>query len=164
MKKIYLAGPDVFLPNALAEGEKLKALCLAYGYEGMFPMDNVIIGATPLERAQNIQKANVAMIHACDSVIANLSPFRGPEPDSGTVWEVGYAQALGKTVVAYCPDGRMLKEKTQALLHLGRSDVDSSGMIIEDFGLGHNLMYASCVVADHFEACLAYLREHDTLF
>ena len=40
MKKIYLAGPDVFLANAIEEGERLKALCQDYGYEGLlsFPI------------------------------------------------------------------------------------------------------------------------------
>lgn len=58
MKKIYLAGPDVFLPNAIEEGKRLKALCKEYGYEGFFPMDNIISGETPKEIAQKIQEAN----------------------------------------------------------------------------------------------------------
>lgn len=161
MKKIYLAGPDVFLPNAIEEGERLKALCQDYGYEGLFPMDNVISGQTPQEIALKIQEANKQMIHACDIVIANLSPFRGPEPDSGTVWEVGYAQAFGKKVLGYSTDLRTLKEKTQALLDLGESDVDRAGMVIEDFGMSHNLMFAQCVVADSFEGCLKYVSDQD---
>ena len=161
MKKIYLAGPDVFLANAIEEGERLKALCQDYGYEGLFPMDNVISGQTPQEIALKIQEANKQMIHMCDIVIANLSPFRGPEPDSGTVWEVGYAQAFGKKVVGYSTDLRTLKEKTQAMLDLGTSDVDRAGMVIEDFGLSHNLMFANCVVADSFEGCLKYLSEQN---
>ncbi len=161
MKKIYLAGPDVFLPNAIEEGERLKALCKEYGYEGFFPMDNIISGETPKEIAQKIQEANKQMIHSCDMVIANLSPFRGPEPDSGTVWEVGYAQAFGKKVFGYSRDLRTLKEKTQAILDLGESDVDKAGMVIEDFGMSHNLMFAQCVVADSFEGCLQYLFEQD---
>ncbi len=157
MQKIYLAGPDVFLPNAIEEGKRLKALCQNYGFEGLFPMDNIITGQTPKEIALKIKEANQEMIYACDIVIANLSPFRGPEPDSGTVWEVGFAQALGKTVLAYSTDMRSLKEKTQDLLDLGHSDVDRAGMSIEDFGLSHNLMFAECVVADNFEACLKRL-------
>ena len=93
MQKIYLAGPDVFLPNAIEEGKRLKALCQNYGFEGLFPMDNIITGQSPKEIALKIQEAKKHMIHACDIVIANLSPFRGPEPDSGTVcpsvWKKG---------------------------------------------------------------------------
>lgn len=94
------------------------------------------------------------MIASCDILIANLSPFRGPEPDSGTVWEVGYAQGLGKKVFAYSSDVRTLKERTQAMLQLGASGTDQEGMVIEDFGLTHNLMFAHLVVSDSLEGCL----------
>ncbi len=158
MQKIYLAGPEVFLPNALEIGASHKLLCQQYGYEGLFPLDNTITGNHPLEVSTAIRLANQAMIHACDIVIANLSPFRGPEPDSGTVWEVGFAQGLGKRVLAYSTDMRSLKEKTQSILHLGDTDCDALGMMIEDFGLTHNLMFAHCVVASSFEACLKLLK------
>lgn len=157
MKKIYIAGPDVFLEHAIEEGERLKALCAQYGYEGLFPMDNIITGQNSYDIANAIKEANIAMIRSCDIVIANLSPFRGPEPDSGTVWEVGFAQALGKKVLAYSNDSRTLKEKTQAILNLGESTRDKEGLLIEDFGLGHNLMFAGCVVAQTFEGCLKSL-------
>lgn len=158
MQKIYLAGPEVFLPNALEIGIAHKLLCQKYGYEGLFPLDNTITGNHPLEVATAIRLANQAMIHECDIVIANLSPFRGPEPDSGTVWEVGFAQGLGKHVLAYSTDMRTLKEKTQAILNLGDAKCDTTGMAIEDFGLTHNLMFAQCVVASSFEACLKLLK------
>ena len=40
MKKIYLAGPDVFRPDAPAWGLSLKALCREFGFDGLFPLDN----------------------------------------------------------------------------------------------------------------------------
>ena len=163
MQKIYLAGPEVFLPNALAIGDAHKRLCERYGFEGLFPLDNVITGDHPKGIAEAIQNANQMMIRSCDSVIANLSPFRGPEPDSGTVWEVGFAQGLGKNVVAYSTDMRTLKEKTQSILHLGDAPCDALGMAIEDFGLTHNLMFSNIVIASTFEACLIYLRQNASL-
>lgn len=158
MQKIYLAGPEVFLPNALEIGIARKLLCHKYGYEGLFPLDNTITGSNLKEIATAIRLANQAMIHECDIVIANLSPFRGPEPDSGTVWEVGYAQGLGKRVLAYSTDLRPLKEKTQSILNLGDTNCDASGMAIEDFGLTHNLMFSQSVVASSFEECFKYLK------
>ncbi|WP_263833500.1 nucleoside 2-deoxyribosyltransferase [Sulfurospirillum oryzae] len=158
MQKIYLAGPEVFLPNALEVGNSHKLLCKKYGYEGLFPLDNTITGDNLKEIAEAIRLANQRMIQRCDIVIANLSPFRGPEPDSGTVWEVGYAQGLGKHVLAYSTDMRPLKEKTQSILNLGDTNCDTSGMAIEDFGLTHNLMFSHNVVAPSFEACLKYLK------
>ena len=157
-QKIYLAGPDVFLPNAKEHGKYLKKLCKAYGFEGAFPLDNIITGQNTLEIATKIRDANKAMIAQCDIVIANLSPFRGPEPDSGTIWEVGFAEGLGKEVLCYSSDLRTLKEKTQCILGLGNSDIDLEGMAIEDFGLTHNLMFAHLVVSDTFEGCLHHLK------
>lgn len=157
-QKIYLAGPDVFLPNAKEHGKYLKKLCKSYGFEGFFPLDNIITGQNALEIATKIRDANKAMIVNCDVVIANLSPFRGPEPDSGTVWEVGFAEALGKKVLGYSTDMQSLKEKTQCILGLSDSSVDKTGMSIEDFGLTHNLMFAHLVVSNTFEGCLQHLK------
>ena len=154
MKKVYLAGPDVFLENAQDEGDGLKKLCKEYGFEGYFLLDNVISGSNVQELSKNIKEANIALIKNCDIVIANLSPFRGPEPDSGTVWEVGYGQGIDKEVVAYSTDSRTLKEKTQSILNLGDADRDDNNMEIEDFGLTHNLMFANIVIATSFEECL----------
>ncbi len=159
MRKIYLAGPDVFLENAKEHGENLKQKCSACGFEGLFPLDNNVQGDTKAELAKKIRAGNIELIKSCDIVIANLSPFRGPEPDSGTVWEVGFAQALGKRVIGYCTDGRDLKTKTRDMLGLSESsDRDAQGLEIEDFGLTHNLMYAQIVQCRSFAECLTRIR------
>ncbi len=158
MKRIYLAGPDVFLPDPVTHGDSLKQLCLNYGFTGLFPLDNTVVGCNKAELANNIKQANIALIKSCDIVIANLVPFRGPEPDSGTVWEVGFAQALGKQVIGYCADPRELKTKTQDMLGLGTTcDRDKLNMTIEDFGLSHNLMFADIIQGNSLEECLKYI-------
>ena len=158
MKKIYLAGPEVFLENAREYGEILKQKCLTAGFKGLFPLDNDAQGKTKEELARNIKEGNIELIKSCDIVIANLSPFRGPEPDSGTVWEIGFAQGLGKIVVGYCTDRRDLKTKTQAILDLAPSSSrDRENLEIENFGLSHNLMYAEVVQNSNFDECLSSL-------
>ena len=158
MQKIYLAGPEVFLENCKEYGEILKEKCRAAGFIGLFPLDNEVQGESRAELAKNIREANIGLIRSCDIVIANLSPFRGPEPDSGTVWEVGFAQGLGKEVLGYCDDQRDLKSKTQELLGLApTSSRDRQKLEIEDFGLTHNLMYAEVVIAYSFDLCLESL-------
>jgi len=160
MKKVYLAGPEVFRRDAVAFGAELKEILRAAGIEGLFPLDNEIKGGSLAETAREIRSANILMIKDCDGVIANLSPFRGPEPDSGTVWEVGFAQALGKTVVGYCTDGRTLKEKTVKMLDLAvNSEHDNEDMFIENFGLSHNLMYSDVVTCSSFEEAVIKIRE-----
>lgn len=158
MKHIYLAGPDVFLPDAATHGERLKAHCATHGYIGHFPLDNQVEAATPHIMAERIRLANIDLIHQCDIVLANLSPFRGPEPDSGTVWEVGYAMAHGKIVVGYSSNMLTLREKTRQILDLPSEERDHDDLHIEDFGLTHNLMYAHCVMASDFEEALKRLK------
>ncbi len=38
--KLYLAGPEVFLPKALAYAEQQRALCEQYGFTPLHPVDN----------------------------------------------------------------------------------------------------------------------------
>jgi len=162
MLKIYLAGPDVFDTDAVEKGEALKALCSQYGFEGHFPLDNIIdIDASPYAMAKAIREANIRLLESCDIIMANLNPFRGFEPDSGTVYEVGYAAALQKMVFGYASDRRMMIERLRDKEGLpSDARLCRDGKIIEDFGLSHNLMMLDVVVADDAEECLAYVKAH----
>ena len=42
MLRIYLAGPQVFRPDAVRYGQQLKEACLASGFVGLFPLDNAL--------------------------------------------------------------------------------------------------------------------------
>jgi nucleoside 2-deoxyribosyltransferase len=104
----------------------------------------------------------VGHIDACDAVLANLDFFRGPEPDSGTCFEVGYAVARGKPVVGYVPEGgsfaeRIRRRHPQAV---GQGLVDAAGWHLEEFGLPLNLMLAvPCrIVVGDVRAALEVLR------
>lgn len=136
---VYLAGFDVFRADAIEHGRYLKALCDQHGLEGLYPFDNEVPqGMTPAEAAAVICNANIAMIKRCDAVLANLNPFRGAEPDSGTAFEVGMAVALGKPVWAYFAANGALREQ---IAH-DAAGFDGQGFQVEDFGLPRNLMLA----------------------
>lgn len=163
MLRIYLAGPDVFRPEAAEHGRRLLALCAEFGFEGIFPLDQSLPpGLPPRAAADRIYRANIAHLDACDAVIANLDFFRGAEPDSGTCFEVGYAIARGKPVVAYVPEEgtfaqRIVRRQPDALRDHER---DSNGWEVEEFGLPLNLMLGvSCrVVTGGPREALAALR------
>ncbi|CAM5778585.1 nucleoside 2-deoxyribosyltransferase [Castellaniella caeni] len=156
MKTIYLAGFDVFRPDASAHGQHLKALCRQHGFEGLYPLDN----QAPTELngaalAHWIYQANIGLLNRADCVMANLNPFRGAEPDSGTAFEVGYAIARGLPVWAYTQEARPLI----AQIPTRRADtgrIDAQGYTVEDFGLNLNLMIACStqVVIGDAQACL----------
>jgi len=160
MIKIYLAGPDVFETDAVAHGNRLKKLCTQYGFEGLFPLDNEInCDGTPYEVAKRIREANIALIHKCDIILANLTPFRGLEPDSGTVYEVGYATALNKRVYAYAEDHRPMIQRIQEDQSLSATATHcKDGKVIEDFGQTLNLMMLDILIAKNIEDALQQLQ------
>ena len=94
---IYLAGPDVFLPDAVEMGRRKAEICARHGVTGRYPLDNAIERAAA-DVSLQIFKANEAMMDACDAIIANLTPFRGPGADAGTVYELGYMADRGKSL------------------------------------------------------------------
>ena len=137
--RIYLAGPDVFLPDPCARGAALKSVCARHGLTGVFPLDDVPgeppeVAALPLARA--IALRNELHIRSCDALIANLTPFRGPSADAGTVFELGFMRALGRPVFAWSNDPRPFTGRTRGFL--GDAAVaspdgwrDGEGMLIE---------------------------------
>ncbi|MDH4943728.1 nucleoside 2-deoxyribosyltransferase [Sulfurimonas sp. C5] len=148
MKKIYIAGPDVFEQNSIEIGKKLVALCKIYGFEGLYPLDNVVDFSQPKQKiAQDIYEANVGMIQKADIVIANLNSFRGKEPDSGTVWECGYACALGKEVYGYMQSTKPYIESFSNDEKFIEEEhfLDTQKRIIEDFDYPINLMIACSI-------------------
>ncbi len=146
MRKLYLAGPDVFLPDALAVGARKRALCAAHGFEGLFPLDGN--GVEPEASAKRIYDANIDLLRRSDGLVANLTPFRGISADVGTVYEVAYALALGLPVFAYTEDPAHLGTRIRAAFKSGADTAYAGdGMIVEDFGLPDNLMIAEGISA-----------------
>lgn len=154
--KAYLAGFEVFRTDASEYGRQMKALCEQYGLEGIYPLDKEIEPRPDkTDTARAIFAGNIRLIDKADLIIANLNPFRGVEPDSGTVFECGYGYAKGKKVYGYISDGREQQEKLGA-------DIDpeagtyKDGMTVENFGLPLNLMLSVPIdiVTGTFEDCL----------
>lgn len=145
MKRIYLAGPDVFEPNPTWVGEQLKDLCRCYGFEGAFPLDGQVDlnYGTPRAKAMRIFGADIGLLESCDIVIANLTPFRGPSADVGTAVEVGWAAARGKLVFAYDTRARTYDYKNRLM-------AADDGKQIENFGLTDNLMLHGCLALPVF--------------
>jgi nucleoside 2-deoxyribosyltransferase len=166
MKKIYIAGPDVFENNSIQIGEKLVKLCKNNGYKGLYPLDNVVdFSQSKHKIAEDIFKANIEMIQQADIIIANLNSFRGKEADSGTVWECGYAYGLGKYVYGYMDKTSSYIENFSDDEKTKKDDyfVDDKDRLIEDFNLSINLMIACSVneiVEGSFEDVLRRIKNN----
>ena len=174
-RALYLAGPDVFLVNALDVGARKRAFCARYGFEGMFPLDGEDAGRQA--SAKRIYDANIDLLRRCDGVVANLTPFRGISADVGTVYEVAYALALGLPVFAYTEAAAPLGTRIRAGFGSGANPAFAGdGMIVEDFGLPDNLMIAEGISAQGwsmivgapgdgaFDAFVLCLRQAETHF
>ncbi len=177
--KIYLAGPDVFLPDAIDIGRRKRKLCERYGFSALFPLDNAVDLTAPTA-SMRIFEGNRALMDRADAIIANLTPFRGPSADAGTVYELGYMAGRGKFCLGYCNVPLPYRDRvaqTQPLRETEGALFDQAGLAVEDFGLVDNLMIVhgldlhGCplVVADTapaepwhdlaaFETCLELLR------
>ena len=141
--KVYLAGPDVFLPDALAIGKRKQAICERHGLTGLYPFDNTIDLAAA-DASLQIFRANEAMMDEADAIIANLTPFRGPGADPGTVYELGYMAGRGRLCLAYCNDPEIYAERVARITTVTSAPdkrlIDRDGLTVEDFGLPDNLM------------------------
>lgn len=177
--RLYLAGPDIFLPEARTLAARKKALCEAYGFIGLHPLDTEQPAlAIPSDTALSIYRSNTALMAAADGVIANLTPFRGPSADAGTVFELGWMVGRGKPAFGYSLATDLFRARSAAVRPGARFDaaggrwLDADGSEIEDFGLRDNLMI-DCALRDGgvplvidqdklsgFEACLRAARAH----
>jgi nucleoside 2-deoxyribosyltransferase len=141
--KIYLAGPEVFLPDAVEIGRRKIQICARYVLSGLYPLDNSV-DLSARDASVTIFKGNEAMMDASDAIIANLTPFRGPSADAGTVYELGYMAGRGKLCLAYSNDPSSYPERVARMTKVTKSSdgrlVDSDGLTIEDFGWSDNLM------------------------
>ncbi len=127
--RAYLAGPEVFLPDAVAIGEAKKAICAEHGLEGLYPLDPHEGRAPDFEGVALFEHCLAHLDH-CDLVIANLTPFRGPSMDVGTAVEIGYALGAGRPVYGYTNVAADYRDRVDA----------EPGWLVEDFGFVDNLM------------------------
>ncbi|MGO9867182.1 MAG: nucleoside 2-deoxyribosyltransferase [Rhodomicrobium sp.] len=153
---VYLAGPDVFYPDAIPRGAKMKSALAARGMAGLFPLDDELhAGDFPsgAEFALAIARACEAQMRKADMGIFNIQPWRGPEADDGTSYELGFMAALGKPVVLWTSDRRSFAGRIVADVYGGEAYRDGAALrgkrdacLIEDFGLADNLMLINAAV------------------
>jgi nucleoside 2-deoxyribosyltransferase len=131
--KIYLAGP-LFTAAERAFNRRLGDLLVQRGYEVWLPQQH-----EPRTRAaRDIFLADVEALDSSDVVVANMD---GPDPDSGTCWECGYAYKK-KPIIVYRTDFRkpgdtktspynlMLTESADEVIDLS-TDFDDEDKIVQ---------------------------------
>lgn len=177
---IYLAGPEVFLPNAAEIGAAKVALCAEFGFVGLYPGEaGEPLPAESAAMAAALYARCLGMMARADLIVANLTPFRGPSADVGTAYELGYMAALGKPCFAYSNEAETLLDRSRRfdpnIVRKADAWIDRDGLTVEDFGQFDNLMLPGGLAApavcravpaaerytdlEAFRACLALARE-----
>jgi nucleoside 2-deoxyribosyltransferase len=129
-KRIYLAGPLGFSEGGNVFKETLTNTIANLGYEVIDPFKltpeskfQEIDRLPTLERKQRawkilnpqIARRGQQAIDNCDLVFAVLD---GPDVDSGTAAEIGYAYARNKPILGYRGDFRLASDNSGAIINL----------------------------------------------
>ena len=145
--RIYLAGPEVFLPDAPEILRQKETLSRAAGFIPVAPGDAKIPADLPKhDRGLAISEYDEQLMDSSDAIIANLTPFRGLGADPGTAYELGYMCAKGKPAFAYTNDAhdhyaRIVQHYGGNITHTARDQPRGpDGLAVEDFDMIDNLM------------------------
>ncbi|NIZ15424.1 nucleoside 2-deoxyribosyltransferase [Phaeobacter sp. HF9A] len=171
MTRIYLAGPDVFHPDALNLGAAKKALCRDYGLVGVFPLDKqaALDGLSATEQGLAIADKDLGLLRSCDIALVNLTPYPQLTMDPGSAVELGMMAGLGRLVWGYTTTAEAVETRL--------APVHPEGWLAERFGLVDNLMIEGTIRQSGgqvirpettlpfedlscFEACLKALAAH----
>lgn len=123
--KVYLAGP--FFNNEEKDLIKRLENHLEKRSHNVFSPSRdggILEKNASLNNRISIFSQNIGAINWCDVVVAIID-----NRDSGTIWEMGYAYALGKPIIAYSDKGYtlnvMLAEAVESLA-LNEDELDES--------------------------------------
>ncbi|MBU4434824.1 MAG: nucleoside 2-deoxyribosyltransferase [Alphaproteobacteria bacterium] len=149
VRSIWLAGPDVWLPDSVAQAARQRAHCIDAGFTGLTPDPlpaNSEVGSE-LE-ARELYADRMARLRQADAGVVNLTPWRGPSCDTGAAFEAGVLAGLGRPIFAYLN----VSDETQAE-YVDRVDSfvgaqrdaagvwrDGEGCLIENYGLPETVM------------------------
>jgi nucleoside 2-deoxyribosyltransferase len=152
--KVYLAGPDVFLPNAKEVLGRKAELARAAGFTPIVPGDSLVKAyESKRDWGLAISAVDEAMMLESAMIIANLTPFRGVSADVGTVFELGFMCALGRHAYGYSNTATGFYQRTVAHYEgeiITRPDghlAGPDGLSVEDFDLGDNLMLDGGIIS-----------------
>lgn len=145
--KIYLAGP-LFTTAERRFNARLKELLTGKGHEVWLPQDSEQETVTPRE----IFQRDVQGIDWAEAIVANMD---GPDPDSGTCWECGYAYKK-KPIIIFRTDFRVAYEIRHDLqIGLDRDQAPYNLMLTESADVRLDLRLRSAdVVVDEIDRAL----------
>ena len=149
VRSIWLAGPEPWLPDAVAQAARQRALCADVGFTGLTAP--AIVESNPDDseiQARELYAERMAKLRQADAGVVNLTPWRGPSCAASAAFEAGVLAGLGRPVFAYLnvADESEAEYVDRVEAHVGaqRDEAgvwrDGDGCVVEDFGLPETMM------------------------
>jgi nucleoside 2-deoxyribosyltransferase len=148
ISSLYLAGPELWLPQYEPHRQAQRLIVEAAGYS-MLAADPPAPDAEASELTARVLYADrLTRLRQADAGVFNLTPFRGPSCDPSTAFEAGFLAALGKPVFAFlnvageheAEYGARIEDQI-GLAADGDGELrDLDGLVVEDFGLPETFM------------------------
>ena len=117
MRTVYLAAP-LFSEAELDFNRMLRDEIKSSGFKVFLPQEDSNNVKDRDDRQMIIFSKNEAAIKSSDIIVAVVD---GADVDSGTAWEIGYAYALGKSILGLRTDFRTLGIEGTVNLMIERS-------------------------------------------
>lgn len=158
---IYIAGPECFYSNGFALLNAMRRKAEALGFSVTLPNDHPLDMANEdlQKRADSIFADLEVVMNNSTVIVSDLEAFRGSEPDSGTVFEIGMAYARGIRSYGYTRDKRSLAAKNQgAVLKEGiLYDEKGKPMPYSELPFSTTIIGSTKIIEGNFDDCLQVL-------
>lgn len=161
-EKIYIAGPECFYTNGREQLRAMRLHAESLGFGVTLPNDHPLDMENPdlRKRADSIFQDLKTIMKETTVIIADLEAYRGAEPDSGTVYELGMAYADGLRCYGYTRDKRALCWKDQSYVLKDGVVCDGTGKRAPypDLPFSPAIVGSTKIIEGNFDDCLAQLR------
>ena len=158
---IYIAGPECFYRDGFTALDAMRRYAEYNGFDVSLPND------TPLKLDHEDLRLNADAIfgncrvsmNRSTIIIADLEFYRGPEPDGGTIYELGMAYARGIRCYGYTRDKRSMVWKYQHAALRGGEVYDLKGRVLayKDLPFSPDVVGSTKIVEGDFRDCLRAL-------
>lgn len=155
---IYIAGPECFYKYGFDMLASMRARAEALGFSVTLPNNDPLDMENEdlQKRADSIFDNLKKIMLDTTAIVADLEAYRGSEPDSGTVYELGMAYAKGAKCYGYTRDKRSFHTKNL-------KTIVKDGKVIDELGnceMYGKLPFSPCIVGStkivegDFDDCL----------
>ena len=155
---LYIAGPECFYTYGYDALGAMRARAEALGFGVTLPNNDPLDLDNPdlQKRADSIFANLEEVMLKTTAIVSDLEAYRGAEPDSGTIYEIGMAYAKGAKSYGYTRDKRSFMTKNQKACTLNGKAVDELGNC-EMYGklpFAPSIIGSTKIVEGDFDDCL----------